>query len=496
MRVYLLFLVLSSEAESIGQDMEDMNFDLQQTRASSAVLSLWLKERVYSSPALQYPYRSWMDLQSRVALLRRQPYEASRRMLNMWRHLGTEGIGEKRIARLLQIIRENCYSDGRLLSASENRLRLEFTRSARARQQRKLYGSVPPEHRVRLRFPNDDDPERQGDLIVLKPYDEATGERGVLMLMYSEAVLAMVAMYDLGALASRYMFVLEPSSWGYQDVRFLFYLGSDLDVLIQSPRRADFEFVECLQTNLVPTAVGAGEWVDPDVFRPREPGQEAKYDVAMVSAWDPLKRHEVFFRAAARRKQNGERTLRFALIGYQMGWTREPIEKLLRQYGLERDCEIYEMIPHAQVARIVADSKVSLLLSQREGANRGIYESMFCGTPIIVYRQQCGVNLDHVNRRTGLLADDGELGAAIDYALEHPAEFDPRQWALEHAGYRNATQTINAALRQMSERRGLAWTKDIVAKKSAPELRYAEAGLYRQFAAEYESLRDFLLPLD
>jgi glycosyltransferase involved in cell wall biosynthesis len=414
----------------------------------------------------------------------------------MWRHLGTEGIGEKRIARLQQIIRENCYSEDRLLSAAENRLRLDFVRSARARQLRQLYGSFPPEHRVRLRFPNDDEPERQGDLIVLKAYDETTGERGVLMLMYSEAVLAMAAMFDLAALASRYQFVLEPSSWGYQDVRFLFYLGSDLDVLIQSPRRADFEFVESLQTNLVPVAVGAGEWVDGSVFCPRAAGQEADYDVVMVSAWDPLKRHELFFRAAARRKQSGERALRFALIGYQMGWTREPIEKLLRQYDLERDCDVYEMIPHAQVARIVAASKVSLLLSHREGANRGIYESMFCDTPIIVYRHQCGVNLDHVNARTGLLADDDELDQAISDVLEHPEKFDPRRWALENAGYRNATQTINAALRQMSERRGIAWTKDIVAKKSAPELRYAEVGRYQEFATEYESLQKYLRPLD
>lgn len=473
-----------------------MSLNLQHPKASSAALALWLKERVYGSPALQLPYRSWMDLQSRVALLRQQPCEASRHMLHAWRHLGAEGIGEKRIARLRQIIHENCYREGRLLPAAENRLRLDFIRSARARELRKLYGSFPPEHRVRLRFPNDDDPERQGDLIVLKAYDEATGERGVLMLMYSEAVLAMAAIYDLAALASRYMFVLEPSSWGYQDVRFLFYLGSDLDVLIQSPRRADFEFVESLQTNLVPVAVGAGEWVDPDVFCPRAPGVEADYDVVMVSAWDPLKRHELFFRAAAQRKQNGDRALRFALVGYQMGWTREPIERLLRQYDLERDCDLYEMIPHAEVARIVAASKMSLLLSHREGANRAIYESMFCDTPIIVYRHQCGVNLDHVNARTGLLADDDELGQAISYVLDHREEFDPRQWAQEHAGYRNATQTINEALRQMSARRGLAWTRDIVAKKSAPELRYAEAGGYLEFATEYERLQQYLLPLD
>lgn len=473
-----------------------MNFALQQTKASSAAMSLWLKERVYSSRALQYPYLSWMDVQSRLALLRSQPYEASRRMLHMWRHLGAEGLGEKRVGRLLQIIQQNCYHDGQLLPAAQNRLRIEFIQSTSAQELRSLYASFPLEHRLRLRFPNDEDPERQGNLVILKKHNEATGERGVLMLMYSEAVLAMAAMYDLSALASRYMFVLEPSSWGYQDVRFLFYLGSDLDVLIQSPRRADFEFIESLKTNLAPVSVGAGEWVDPAVFCPREAGKAATYDVVMVSAWDPLKRHELFFKVAAERKSKGERPLKFALIGYKMGWTRDPVEKLLRRYGLESDCDIYEMIPHAQVAQIVADSKMSLLLSRREGANRGIYESMFCGTPIIVYRHQCGVNLDHVNPQTGLLADDLELGAAIDHVLNHPDEFDPSEWALANAGYCNATQTINSKLREMSNRRGLPWTRDIVAKKSAPELRYAKPGDYKLFSDEYQRLERYLLPVD
>jgi glycosyltransferase involved in cell wall biosynthesis len=475
-----------------------MSFDLQQTKASSAVLSLWLKERAYTSPALKYPYRSWADIQSQVALFRNQPYAAASRILRAWRHLGTEGVGTKRVARLMQIVRDNCFlqGTGELLPAAENRLRLEFIRSPKARELRQQYGSFPLEHRLRLRFPNDDDAERQGDLIILKPYNEATGERGVIMLMYSEAILATAAIYDLSSLASRYMFVIEPSWWGYQDARFLLYLGSDLDVLVQSPRRADFEFVADLETNLVPVRVGAGEWGDPSVFRPRAVGQEATYDAVMVAAWDPLKRHEVFFRAAVRFKHEQGRRLRIALVGYNLGWNREVIERLLGQYDLERDCAIFEDIPHAEVARIVADSKVSLLLSHREGANRAIYESMFCGTPIIVYRHQCGVNLDHVNAATGLLADEDELAEAIKRVLEHPEDFDPRAWAMENAGYANANKKINRALSEMAGARGLPWTKDIAAKKSAPNLRYAEAGRYKQFESEYESLRAYLLPLD
>ena len=465
------------------------------TKALPAEMSQWFKDRFYGSRALQYPYRSWLDMQSKAALSRRRPYVAASRMLHMWRQLGTEGFGVDRVARLMEVVRENCYRDGELLPAADNRLRLEFIKSDQARKIRRVYGAFAPEHRARLRFPNDDDPERQGDLIVLKPYDPQTGERGVLMLMYSEAVLAMAAVYDLGSLASQYMFVLEPSSWGYQDGRFLLYLGSDLDVLVQSPRFADFEFIESLRTNLVPVRVGAGEWVDPAIFQEREKDKPAAYDVVMVAAWDPLKRHEVFFRAAAQVKRDRD-PLRFALIGYDMGWTREPIERLLRQYDLENEATIYEEIPHAEVARIVADSKVSLLLSQREGASRAIYESMFCNTPIIVYRHQCGVNLDHVNADTGLLADDDELAGAIERVLDHPQTFDPRGWALKNAGYGNATDKINDALSEMAIERQRPWSRGIAAKKNAPNLRYAESGVYECFAPEYERLIEFLLPLD
>jgi glycosyltransferase involved in cell wall biosynthesis len=459
-------------------------------------MSEWLKERFYQSRALQYPYASWIDLQSKAAVFGGQPYEATSRLLHMWKQLGNERFGPARVARLTELVRENCYRGDELLTATENKLRIEFVHSPKAKELRKTYGAFAPAHRVRLRFPNDDDPERQGDLMIVKPYDPVTGERGVLMIKYSEAILALPAIFDLGALASRYMIVIEPSSWGYQDGRFLLYLGSDLDVLVQSPRQADYDFIDKLQNNLVPVRVGAGEWGDPTVFRPRETAKQANYDAVMVAAWDPLKRHEVFFRAAAQLKRERGRALRFALVGYNLGWTRKPIESLLRQYDLQDDCTVREDIPHEEVARVLADSKMSLLLSQREGANKAIYESMFCDTPVIVYRHQCGINLDHVNARTGMLAADDELADAMLYVLGHSAAFDPRGWAMENAGYPNATTKINLALSKLARHRGLPWTRDIVAKKNAPNLRYAELGVYKKFEEEYERLCHFLLPVD
>ncbi len=329
-------------------------------RPFSAQMSEWLKERFYESRALQYPYASLMDIQARAARSRGQVYEAIARLLHLWKQMGEQRFGMARMNRLKELIQENCYRDGELLPATENRLRLEFIHSERARELRNIYRSFAPDHRVRLRFPHDEDPERQGDLVILKAYNRSTGERGVLLIKYSETILAMPAMFDLGTLASHYMLVLEPSSWGYQDARFLLYLGSDVDVLVQAPRAADFDFVEQLDTNLTSVRVGAGEWGDPSVFRPRAAGKDATCDVVMVAAWDPLKRHEVFFRAAANLKQERGLRLRIALIGYNMSWTRQQIEQLLHEYDLERQCTIYEDIPHSEVASVIANWQTPL----------------------------------------------------------------------------------------------------------------------------------------
>jgi glycosyltransferase involved in cell wall biosynthesis len=466
-------------------------------RHARAARRLWLKERVYGSPALQTLYASQAEARARLSLQRGRRYEAAEVLMRAWRHLGSEAFGARRVALVNSLTRECCYREGRLLPASENRLRLEFVGTRKARELRSLYGSFPAEHRVRLRQPRiDPDPERQGDLVVLKPYDEATGERGVLLVMYGEGIKAFAAVYDLGALASRYTLVLETSGWGYQEAHFLLYFGSDLEVLVQSPRREDFEFVRSLGANLAPVRVGSGEWVDPATFRPREPGAEAKFDAVMVAAWDPLKRHDLLLRAAARLRSERGLRLRVALVGYPLGWPRSRVESLVRRHGLEDDCTFFEKIPHAEVARLVADSKVSLLLSRQEGSNRSVYESMFCGTPVIVLRHHRGINLEHVNARTGLLADDDELPDALASIVARPEAFDPRGWAAENIGFENATRIVNAALRDAALSRGLPWTRDIAAKKNAPNPRYAEPGLYKTFEPEYERLRDYLLPID
>ncbi len=455
---------------------------------------LW-KERVGRSNLLRWAYARLEGVRSHAASLAGHPFESARRLLHAWKHLGERTLGTARAARVLASIGAATRRDGRLRPIAQNELRGDFLRSRTARELRVKFGAFPPEHRVRLRYPRDDkDPERQGDLVVLKSPDDATGEKGVILVMYHEGIEAMAAVFDLGVLARRWQFVLETSNWGAQDGRFLPWIGADVEALVMAPRADDFVFFERLETNLVPLRVGSGEWVDPSVFVPKPPGEPFLYDVGMVASWDALKRHEVLFDAVAANSARGRR-LTVGLIGVKGQLTQEHIRAMAAARGIGDQVTIHEKIPHAEVARLVARSKVSVLLSRQEGSNRAVYESLFVGTPAIVYAQHKGIDLGHVNPRTGLLSEDRGLADALIAVIDGRDRFDPASYAREELCYANATRKVNDALKRLSLAHGRPWTRDIVAKRNAPNLRYVESGSYVRFAADYEGLATALLPI-
>jgi glycosyltransferase involved in cell wall biosynthesis len=456
------------------------------------VLRTWLNDLVVDSPALRRLYGLVASGRAWWARVRSHRFQRADVLLQTWRLLGPELFGAKRIAVVKDLLEESCFHDGQPAPVAENELLRDFSDSVEAQGIRREAAGFPMADRVRMRYPRpNDDPERQGDLIVLKAYDEASGEKGVLYLMYSESIRKFPAVFDLPRLASKYTLVLEPSWWGYQDAAFFLYLGADLDVVVLAQCRPDFEFIRDLRTNLVPSRLGAGDWIDPERFRPKANGARA-YDLVMVSGWNVLKRHSLLFRMLRQLKQEQGRVLKVALIGYPQHWTRDNIEKLMRRYDVQDQCTVFENIPHDEVARIVADAKASVLLSRREGANRGIYESMFCGTPVIVYRHHRGVNLDHVTEEVGRLADDEELAGVIVSVVDEWQRFHPREWALANTGWITSTRLLNRTLEGIARQRGQPWTTEIVGHKNAPNLKYAEPGIYIRFEAEYRRLQQYL----
>ena len=382
-------------------------------------------------------------------------------------------------------------ADGKLVDARSNKWLAEFLATRQARMLRSRFDAWPHHHRVRMRQPNDENPQRQGDLILLKRYKPATGEKGVIMLKYTESLWRFPAMFDLAALASRYAFVLEPSSWGYEDPGFFLYVGADVDVVVQAPWRRDYEFITQLKSNLQAVRIGAGDWVDPQIFGSGTPPRNRRFDIIAVSAWSAVKRHEDLFRAVSVLKAAG-RDLQVALIGYPLDWTQHQIRQLARRYGIEHLCTIYESVRQSVVADVVGDSRLYVLMSRREGANKALYEALWCNTPVAVFESHRGVNTDIVRGEVGTLYDAEGLAAAILRVLDDPGRYQPRQWAERNTGYRNSSAALNATLKRLSEARGLPWTEDIAEKINSPELFYANALDVERFAEEYESLRPFL----
>ncbi len=214
-----------------------------------------------------------------------------------------------------------------------------------------------------------------------------------------------------------------------------------------------------------------------------------QYDVVMVAAWWRMKRHRVLFRALAKLKP---RNLRTALIGYPMDMTVEDIRRQMRAHGIEDQCDVFESISPERVAQIVADAKVAVLLSKQEGNAKAPYEALFCDTPVILYRHNLGIRTTTINEQTGLLADDDELPEAIQYVIDHPQQFHPRDWALANSGYRNSTNVVNAALKELAVNRREPWTKDIVPKVNRPNLRYKHETDRITMEPAYDEFRTYI----
>ena len=210
----------------------------------------------------------------------------------------------------------------------------------------------------------------------------------------------------------------------------------------------------------------------------------------MIANWLKWKRHELLFESLAKIKK---KINRIALIGYPIdGAKAEDVKDGCKRYGLREISDFFERIPHEKVLKIIAKSKIGILLSKEEGANRGIYECFFSNVPVILTDQNRGVNRDHINSHTGILSSDSRLSDSILYMLRSYKQFNPRKWALENTGHLNSTNKLNEFIKNLALEKGEIWTTDIFQKHNSPHARYAIAEEQRQADKFFKHLERFL----
>lgn len=324
-------------------------------------------------------------------------------------------------------------------------------------------------------------------LVLKKP--RGVNEPGVLFVMFSRTLESLPSTFDMPRLLRDYRLVLEPSWSGYCDAAFLQYTRYDEPIYVLAAQFDDFEFLRMLDCNLIPIPLGPCDWVDPAIAEPYL-DQPKTYDIVMNSNWAAWKRHEVLFRALRELDSN----LRVALIGVPWtGRTQRDVEQLAESYGVREQLEFYERIPFDKVMRIVSASRVSILLSLKEGSNRAIAESMFCNTPVIVLAEHVGGITKNVNPQTGRLVPERLFPAALKDTVSNYSRYSPRAWATKNISCHRSTHILNDFLRNKELELGQSWTVDIVTHANSPECTYVPAQLESSFDGINRGLLDYML---
>ncbi len=320
-------------------------------------------------------------------------------------------------------------------------------------------------------------PRLDGDRVV---------EKGVL---FTKTFGELMTLTDLKRLLQDYTLVIEPGWSGYAEPNLLALCAfHEHDVVVCSPEPTDYDFLMALNCNLVPVRLGASDWVNPQVFRPLD-GVSKEYDAVMVAGWGVYKRHHALFAALRRLRQE---RFRMALVGEEWKGSRAEIEGLIDLYGVRDKVIIHQRLAPSEVNEVLNRSKVNLILTLREGANKSIFEGFFADVPGIVLANNIGINKSHINEHTGRLILERELPEVLLWFRDNYPRFHPRDWAMANISPEVSTARLNEVLRQLAEKRGEPWTQDIVAKTNCPDpMYYPDDSLVKGFPSVDDLLRQY-----
>ena len=171
-------------------------------------------------------------------------------------------------------------------------------------------------------------------------------------------------------------------------------------------------------------------WLVPEDFHPL-PLQERDTDIVMVANWARFKRHWVLFDAL---KRMNRPELKIVLIGQPDSQrTVEDVQKEAELFGVAGQIQFLNRLPVDEVWRWLARSRISLILSKREGSCVVVGESMMSNTPVGLLEGAGIGSVEFINSQTGMLLREGKhLADDISTLLEKSKTMSARAWAVEN----------------------------------------------------------------
>ncbi|WP_152025256.1 glycosyltransferase [Congregibacter litoralis] len=290
------------------------------------------------------------------------------------------------------------------------------------------------------------DPKLMLDGIVTVLRNPGDASKGVIIINYNAYFLPFLKFYDVEKILERFHLILEPSWAGLCEADILAFTQFKAPILVQAYEPRDFAFIEQLRSNLIPVDVGPSWFINHDMFHSPEAGVHRPIDLIMVAGWARFKRHQAFFTAIAPLVKQ-DPNFRIALVGYPVDLTKEDIQQMAADAGVQQVVEFYEWVTPTEVADLLRQSKASVLWSKFEGNNRAIIESMLCDTPVVMREgHNYGVKYDFVNEHTGQFASENDLCDVVSGLIERQPTMRCRNYIMEHRSAEAATERLAEAI--------------------------------------------------
>lgn len=298
-------------------------------------------------------------------------------------------------------------------------------------------------------------------------------EKGVLVVKFSETFSVFFNLINVKKFSNYFNIVLEPSSAGYALPEILTWSNLyPVKVIVMSPYRDDFNFISSLELNIVPSELGASDWVNPNTFY-KIHNTVKIYDSIYVANYNPVKRVDRYIRAVANiRKNNPE--YKGALVCAGHGSAKIEIKEMLVKYKADEYIDFLGGMTQKELNLRFNQSKVNILLSFKEGANKGLAEGFFSGTPGLRIAENVGGNHAHINEFTGRTVPDAQLEQALLWFSDHFDEFSPDIWARKHMDPTVSTKKLSAQLESIEIAEGREWSNNLLVKTNTPELTYID----------------------
>lgn len=327
------------------------------------------------------------------------------------------------------------------------------------------------------------DVPRVAKAVVLKPY-LGPRERGVVYISFEMEWVKLLRIRDRDEFARRYAVIVAPSGSPHNLVNYVFPAAFPAPVFTQISNPHDEEVLPRISERLFVVPLYASHWVNPALFRP-VPRGERPYDLIMVAAFGPYKRHHVLFAALRRMPKD----LRVLLIGQDHGdRTAETIREVARWYGVEDRFTLLANQSYAAVTQAFCQARASIILSRREGSCVAVAESLMADAPAAVL---AGAELGSrvfLNDQTGRMLREADLARELTAFVREADRFHPRHWAEANISCWRSSEVLNDVLRRQALARGEAWTQDLAAMQWSPDPRHARPEDAERLAPERRTI--------